>query len=368
MVKAKGKTYYGVLTVVVSSLCNAALFAAKLAAGLIFSNLAAVADAFNNLTDMGNNIVSLVGIKAAKLPADKEHPFGHARAEYLAALIVAFSVFFLGLELIISAVEKIITPTPTQFSFITVAILSVSVLVKLFMYFLNRINAKKTKSAVLKAAAADSLADVIASATIIVSMLISRYARVELDAYMTIAVAIFILFSGYGVLKDVFSSLLGKGAEKEKAKQIKGKILSYEGVLGVHDLMVHDYGGKLYASVHVEVDANKPVLQSHELIDKIEFGFLPDISMVIHIDPVVCGNAEVDALREKVESFLKEIEQTLSMHDFRAVFASTHTNLIFDVAVPYECKLNFEEIDNALQQKILQLGSNYYLKITYDKE
>lgn len=368
MVKVKNKTYYSVMTVIVSLICNAALFAAKLTAGLVFFSMAAVADAFNNLADMGNNIVSLVGIKAANMPADKEHPFGHARAEYLAAMIVAFSVFFLGIELIISAVKKIITPVATEFSFITIAVLFASILVKLFMFFFNKANAKRTNSAVLKAAAIDSLADVVASSVVIVSMLISRYADVELDAYMTVAVALFILFSGYGVLKDVFSSLLGKGAEKEKARQIKEKILSYKGVLGVHDLMVHDYGGKLYASVHVEVDAAKSVMESHELIDKIEFDFMPQISLVIHLDPLLCGNAEVDALKEKIEGFLKEIEGTLSMHDFRAVFASTHTNLIFDVVVPYECKLSFQDITDALQEKVLQLGGNYCLKITYDKE
>ncbi len=368
MAKVKSKTYYSVTAVVVSLICNAALFAAKLAAGLAFSGMAVVADAFNNLADLGNNAVSLVGIRAANIPADKEHPFGHARAEYLAAMIVAFSVFFLGIELIMSAAEKIITPVQTEFSYITLAVLSVSVLVKLFMFFFNRANAKRTNSAILKAAAADSIADVAATFVIILSMLISYYAKIELDAYMTIAVAIFILFSGYGVLKDTFSSLMGKGAEKEKVKQIKEKILSYQGVLGVHDLMVHDYGGKLYASVHVEVDANKPVLESHEIIDKIEFDFMPEISLVVHLDPVVCDNAEVNILREKIKELLKQIDPRLSMHDFRAVFASTHANLIFDVVLPYECKLAPNDVTQALQEQVSKLGYNYYLKITYDKE
>lgn len=347
--------------------CNFALFGAKLAAGLAFGAMSIVADAFNNLTDLGSNIVSLVGFKVASRPADRRHPYGHARAEYIAAMIVAFIIFLLSAQLIIGAVEKIISPTETQFSFLAVGVLVFSVLVKLFMYIFNKRLGKKTRSLVIEASAVDSLGDVVATSAVLVSLVIGKFTGVDLDAYITIGVSVFIAFAGVKVIKETFTKLLGEGPTDELAKEISQKVLSYDGVLGIHDLQVHNYGpGKIFVSAHVEVDSKRPILESHDMIDLIEKD-MAEMNLVIHLDPIVTDDPIVTEMREKALKIVKEIDPTFEMHDFRMVTGPTHTNVIFDLVVPFECKEQQKLILEEIDKKFKEMDKNYYAVVKIDR-
>ncbi|MDD3831387.1 MAG: cation diffusion facilitator family transporter [Clostridia bacterium] len=364
----RSRTYYGMVSGIVSLGCNTVLFISKLIVGIIFGSMATVADALNNLTDFGTNTVSLIGFKVSSMPADKEHPYGHARAEYISALVVAFVILFLGIELIISAVENIITPQPSGFSYITAGVLLASILVKLFMFIFNSKLAKRIDSTVLRATAFDSLSDCISTGVVLLSLFIAKWTNVDLDSYMTILVALLILYGGFRIVKEAFSQLLGEAPTAEFVSSIKNRILSYSGVIGVHDLICHNYGaGKTIASVHVEVDANKPIMESHDIVDNIEADFAREMTLVIHMDPVVTDNPMVQQLKGVIEQFIQEIDQPLSIHDFRVVFGTTHHNLIFDVSVPYDCKLTFEQILLLLRQKVEQYDPIYNIVVTFDR-
>lgn len=363
------RNLYGKKSSIIAIVCNALLCAAKLAVGILFNVTAIVADAFNNLSDFGSNAVSLIGFAVADKPADKEHPFGHARAEYIGALIVSFVVIFLGIELIITAIENIITPSVSVFSWITVAVLVASIAVKLFLFLYNRTVGKKIDSVMLKAVATDSLFDCIATFAVLIAVIVGKYVSINVDPYMTIIVAVLILFAGVKLVIETTSDLLGKAPTTELVKEIKEKILSYPDVLGVHDLSVHDYGhGKVVASAHVEVDSKIPILQSHDTIDLIERSFSPDIMMTIHLDPIVIDDPVVNELHQKVVSAVKQIDENVSVHDFRVVFGTTHSNLIFDVSVPFDCKIPPETIKNEIDAKVKQIDSTYNTVVTVDRE
>lgn len=360
---------HGKKSSIIALICNALLCGAKLTVGFLFSATAVIADAFNNLSDFGSNIVSLIGFAVSDKPADKEHPFGHARAEYIGALIVSFVVVFLGIELIITAIENIITPVVTEFSIYMIIVLAVSIAVKLFMFLYNRFVGKKINSVMLKAVATDSLSDSIATGVVLISAIIGKYTGVNLDSYMTIVVAGFILFSGIKLVAETISELLGKAPSKELVKTIKDKILSYPEVLGVHDLFVHDYGrGKVVASAHAEVDASVPIMLSHDTIDLIERSFAPDILMTIHLDPIEVKDPKVNALRSEVEKIVEKVADGVTMHDFRVVFGTTHSNLIFDIAVSFDCKIPLETIRKQIDEQIKELNSGYNAVITFDRE
>ena len=366
------RTAYGNLAGAVGIVCNALLCAAKLLMGTLFGSISVTADAVNNLSDASSSIITLVGFKLSAKPADKEHPYGHARIEYLAGLAVSVLIIVIGFELARTSLDKILHPTPVAFSWLTVAVLAGSIGVKLWMAMFNRTIGRRIGSATLEATATDSRNDVISTAAVLAALVLGQATHLVLDGWMGLAVALFILYSGIGLIKETVDPLLGEAPSEELAQHIARKVLSYDGVLGTHDLMVHDYGpGRCFASVHVEMAAEKDVLESHDIIDNIERDFHDNdnIHLVIHYDPIQTGDRAVGTLRAWVEGQLKTISPQLSMHDFRTVRGPTHTNLIFDVVVPAGFALD----DAALRARIQQLAQQkntkemkYYTVVTVD--
>ena len=342
-------------------LLNILLAAAKIAFGAVSGAVSVLADGMNNLTDCGSNVVSVVGFKVSGKPADKEHPFGHRRAESVSALVIAVVILAVAAELAIQSVESIFSPEKTDFSRGLVIVLGVSVLVKLFMFLMNRSLYKEFSAETFKATATDSLSDAIATAVVLASLFVSRYTGIELDGYMGMAVAVFIAFTGFSILKDTVSRLLGKAPDRETVQEIEKRVLAFDGVRGLHDLTVHNYGqNKLYATVHVEVDSRMPIMDAHDLADRIEKDFARNtgIELTVHIDPLVYDDPKINQWREEVCAIAAELGENLRVHDFRAVGGKTHTNLVFDVAVPFECKLSDAEILQRLKDRVALLGEN----------
>lgn len=339
---------YGNLSGATGIFLNVLLAAAKIAAGAVSGAISVLADGLNNLSDCGSSAVSLVGFRMAGKPADKKHPFGHQRAEYLAALIVAMIVLVLAVELLVESVSRIITPTGEDvWSVLNVTVLSVSIGVKLWLFVFNRIIAKRIDSEAVRAASLDSLTDCLATSAVLIAVIVARYTDVNLDGYMGIVVALFIGFAGAGIFKETLGKLLGEAPDPDIIKKIRERIFTHEGVHGIHDLMVHSYGhSKYYASVHVEVDANMPMMEGHDLADRIERDFAcnTDIVLVVHLDPVVLDNPKCNACRKLTEEIVAGIDPSFGVHDFRMVDGVTHTNLIFDVAIPFDSKLDPEEV------------------------
>ena len=350
---------------------NTLLAAGKIAAGILAGAVSVVADGLNNLTDCGSNVVSIIGFKMSAKPADKEHPFGHQRAESLSALIIAVIVLVVAAELAIQSAETILSPAETQVSLLTAIVLAASVAVKLFMFFFNRALAKEIGSEALKATAADSISDAAATSAVLLSLLISKWAQIELDGWMGIAVAVFIAFSGIGILKETVSNLLGKAADAETIAAIKQKICAAEGVHGVHDLVIHDYGrSKLFATVHVEVDANMPIMAAHDLADALEkqIGKELNIALTVHIDPLVFDDPKVNKFRAEAARVVAAVDPHFAMHDFRVVGGKTHSNLVFDVAVPFDCKLSDAEIERRIRDGISLSDENLDAVVTVERQ
>ncbi len=361
----------GKMASLVGIILNVLLAAGKITVGVLFGAIAVLADGLNNLTDCGSNVVALISFKVAGKPADKEHPYGHARIEYIAAMAVAFIVLVLAFELGTEAVSKIITPEQSEFSLLLVIVMGVSVLVKLWMFFFNRKLGKLYRSEVLRATATDSITDVIATSAVLAAVIISKYTGVNLDGYMGVAVAVIIAVAGIGMLRDTMSELLGKAPDAVLVTEIKQRIMRYDGVKGMHDLTVHNYGpNRYYASVHVEVDAEVPVLESHDLTDRIERDFAEntDVVLVVHMDPIVLDDPELNKFRREVENIVTAIDGSFTVHDFRMVRGVTHTNLIFDVAVPFETKLTSKEIRDAIDKQVKQMDTNLFTVITVEKQ
>mgnify|MGYP005970347161 CR=1 FL=1 len=366
-VRAKCGRNAGILGIVLNTL----LAAGKIAVGAISGAISVTADGLNNLTDCGSNVVSVIGFKMSEKPADKEHPFGHRRAESVASLLIAVIILVVAVELVVQSVEKIFSPSDTDFSRILIGVLIASVLVKLFMFFFNRSLGKALSSETLKATAADSISDVIATAAVLISALISRFTHLETDAYLGIVVALFIAFTGLSILKETVSGLLGKAPDPETVHAIQTRVLSFDEVRGLHDLTVHNYGqNKLYATVHVEVDSGMGLTAAHDLADRIEKNFSEntDVALTVHIDPLVYDDPELNRLREEVVRIVKDVDETLRMHDFRLVGGETHKNLVFDVAVPFECKLSDAEIASRIREQVLLLNGNYDAVTTIERQ
>lgn len=366
-VRAKCGRNAGILGIVLNTL----LAAGKIAVGAISGAISVTADGLNNLTDCGSNVVSVIGFKMSEKPADKEHPFGHRRAESVASLLIAVIILVVAVELVVQSVEKIFSPSDTDFSWILIGVLIASVLVKLFMFFFNRSLGKALSSETLKATAADSISDVIATAAVLISALISRFTHLETDAYLGIVVALFIAFTGLSILKETVSGLLGKAPDPETVHAIQTRVLSFDEVRGLHDLTVHNYGqNKLYATVHVEVDFGMGLTAAHDLADRIEKNFSEntDVALTVHIDPLVYDDPELNRLREEVVRIVKDVDETLRMHDFRLVGGETHKNLVFDVAVPFECKLSDAEIASRIREQVLLLNGNYDAVTTIERQ
>lgn len=351
---------------------NVLLAAGKIAVGAISGAISILADGFNNLTDCGSNVISVIGFKMSGKPADKEHPFGHQRAEYISSLLIAMIILVVAVELAIQSAEKIFSPSPTQFSWLLVGVLGASILVKLFMFFFNCALAKKLNADTLRATATDSVSDVIATSAVLASLLISEFAPcIDLDGYMGAAVAVFIAFAGGSILKETVSRLLGRAPEKEVVEDIRARILAFEGVHGLHDLTVHNYGqNKLYATAHVEVDAHMSVMQAHDLADEIERAFAEntDILLTVHIDPLVLDDPKVNRLRTELEHIVADIDPAFRLHDFRLVGGITHSNLVFDLAVPFDCKQTAEEIVQKIRDRVELLGENFGVVVTVEKQ
>ena len=370
MEKTTDRGAAGRLAGTVGIVANAVLFAMKLAVGTIAGSVSITADALNNLSDASSSVVTLLGFKLAEKPADADHPYGHARYEYLSGLAVAAMILFIGFELAKSSVEKIFNPQAVDFTWLTAGVLLGSMAVKLWLSLFNSRLGKKIGSETLMATAADSRNDVIATAAVLVSGLAEKFTGWHIDGFMGLAVAVFILYSGIGLAKDTISPLLGEAAGPELQEQILDQIRSEKRVLGYHDLMVHDYGpGRRFASVHVEMDRREDPLLCHELIDDLERECLEShgIHLVIHYDPVVTDDPELDRMKAAVTEALKQIDGRLSLHDFRMVQGSSHTNLIFDVALPEDLAEKKGEIKARLDQKLNQdAPCTYFTVITFD--
>lgn len=337
----KVRLSYGRLAGVTGIVCNLLLCSLKLLAGLLAGSVAMIADAFNNLSDAGSSVVTLVGFKLAGAPPDKDHPFGHGRMEYLSAMGVAVLIIIAGFELAVEAVDKILHPAETQFSIVAIVILAVSILVKLWMAVFNRHVGKKIHSDALLAASTDSRNDVLCTAVVLVSSVVGYFAEVALDGYVGIAVALFVIWSGFSVIRDTVSPLLGQAPDPELVQNIQQTVLSYDGVVGIHDLIVHDYGpGRVIVSLHAEVPEDQPISKSHDVIDNIEMELMEryNILSCIHMDPVDTDNPETLRLKELAISLMNGVDESLTLHDFRVVSGDTHTNLLFDLVVPHTCK------------------------------
>ena len=350
---------------------NFLLFAIKLAAGFISGSVAVMADAVNNLTDSGSSIIMLVGFKLAGKPAGEKHPFGHARIEYLAGVIVSFVVLFLGLQLGMTSIEKIITPQPAEFNALSLSILVISIAVKLWQCFFYRSVGKTIHSDTVFATSSDSRNDVIATSVVLLGAVITKFTSLNLDGYLGLAVAVFIVVSGVKLIMETGNPLLGMAPDEALVKSIYEKILSYEGIFGIHDLTVHNYGeGKCFASVHCEVPAERDILVSHDIIDNIERDFQRDlgIHLVIHLDPVVTEDERTNKLREQVRNLLRVVYPQASLHDFRVVWGVTHSNVVFDIAVPFSLKETDQQIKERVDQAIKTLDPDYRTVVTVDRE
>lgn len=361
---------YGKISSFVGIFVNVFLFAIKLFIGRLFHSVAVTADAVNNLSDAGSSVISLVSFKLAGMPADKEHPFGHERIEYLASSVVGFLIIMLGVELLKTSFEKILHPDEIVFSMLTVGVLLFSIVVKFFLYFFNIRLGKRFNSSVMKATAVDSLSDVLATSSVLLSTVVSPLIGLQLDGYMGVAVSILIMISGINILREMLDTLLGEKPAAELVERIENAIKKYDGVLGVHDLVIHSYGPRrFFATAHVEVDAKNDVLASHDLIDNIEREVEEqlNIHLVLHMDPLTMDDPDVNRWREMTKEIVAEVNESLSMHDFRVVKGVTHTNLIFDVVVPYQCQKNDRQVIEEITQKIQAQGENLFPVITIDR-
>ena len=360
---------YGKLSGKVGIFCNAFLFAVKFIMGTISGSVSITADAVNNLSDAASSVISLIGFKMAEKPADEDHPYGHARYEYLSGLTVAVMIILIGFELFKTSFDKVIHPSTVDFSIVLVIVLAVSILIKLWMAFFNKSLGKKINSSALEATAADSRNDVISTSAVLVAAVISYFFKINLDGYMGIAVAVFILYSGIGLVKDTLDPLLGKAPEPELVDYIQKKILSYDGVLGTHDLMIHDYGpGRKFASVHVEMAAEGDVLKSHDVIDNIERDFLSkdNLNIIVHYDPIVTKDDIVNDFRRWLMEQVKSIDPHLSIHDLRIVPGNSHTNLVFDCVMPHCINMSPSELKAEIRRLVNIKYPNYYCIITID--
>lgn len=349
---------------------NFLLFLMKIIVGTVFRSVSVTADAVNNLTDSGSSVVTLIGFKMASKPADEKHPFGHARIEYLSGVIVSFIVIFLGLQLGMSSIEKILTPEENALTPVALVVLVISILAKLWQCLFYRKVGRMIKSESVEATSKDSRNDVIATSVVLLGAVITMLTGVNLDGYMGAAVALFIVFSGVQLTISTADPLLGQAPEGELVQTITEKMLSYPGIIGMHDLAVHNYGvGRCFASAHCEVDAKNDILVSHDLIDNIERDFSRDlgIHMVIHLDPVIVGDARTDALHCKVQSLVTALYPTVTIHDFRVIWGVTHSNIVFDAAVPFSVKDSDAVITQKLEAEIQKLDPDYRTVVTIDR-
>ena len=366
------RSIYGMVCGFVGIFFNIILFVGKLLAGIITSSISITADALNNLSDAGSSIVTLAGFKLAAQKPDSKHPYGHGRIEYLAGLSVAAVILIMGFELVGDSIGKLLHPQDTEFSYVVIFILLASILVKCYMAYYNYSIGKEIDSAAVRAAAMDSMSDCIATGAVLVTTVLNHMYGWQLDGYCGILVSLFIMYSGIQAARDSVDPLLGIEPDEEFLQQIEDISLSFdENIVGIHDLMVHDYGpGRKIISLHAEVPADSNMIQIHDVIDNLEKKLSKDLGCMatIHMDPVAVNDPEVKELKHKVADLAKEVLDAITIHDFRVVKGDTHTNLIFDMVVPFSCKCTDREMADMVADKIKEkLGNNYYAVIDVDR-
>ncbi len=362
---------FGVLSGTVGILLNLLLTGIKLFAGILSGSIAITADALNNLSDAGSQVVSLISFKIAAKPADRDHPFGHARMEYIASMIVSFLILMVGVDLLKEAVSAIFAPAEVVFSNLTLILLGLSVLAKLWLFSFNRKLGKKIGSSVMRATAIDSLSDAGATAAVMVSALISRFTDLRTDAYMGVLVSILIFVAGVRILNETKNSLLGSAPDPQVVEGMERICAEHPEILGIHDMVVHNYGpGNTVASFHAEVDGSANVFDTHDVIDRVERRLWHELGVraTVHMDPIVTDDERVTALKERVAAAMQIIDGRLTIHDFRMVEGPTHTNLIFDVVAPFELKMTEEELKRSVSNEISRINPNYFAVITVDRQ
>ena len=349
---------------------NVLLFAGKLIAGMLSGSVAIVSDAFNNLSDAGSSIISLVGFRLSNKKSDPQHPFGHGRLEYISGLCVSFLIILMGVELGKASIEKIIEPAQVKFSLLTAAILAASILVKLYMALYNSRIGKRLNAVTMKAMAKDSLSDAVATSVVLMSMIVAKLADIAIDGYCGVIVAAFILFTGITAARDTISPLLGQKPDSEFIEEVMRIVNAHKEIIGTHDLVVHDYGpGRLMITLHAEVDADMDILVAHDAVDNIENELREKLgcSAVVHMDPIVTDDVETNATREEIKRVVSNIDSRMTIHDFRMVPGPTHTNVIFDVAVPFDTDMDDDELRKILGARIRDVDSKLNAVIEIDK-
>jgi cation diffusion facilitator family transporter len=367
---AKVRERYGILAGVVGIITNLILSASKIVIGLLVNSIAIIADGINNLTDMASSAVTLVGFKMAAKPSDLEHPYGHARFEYLTGLVVSFLILIIGFKLLTASFDKVLKPDPLEFSYITIIVLVLAIFIKIWQALFNLRTGEDIGSSALKATGMDSRNDVISTTAVLISLIISEITGFQLDGYIGLLVALFIIYSGIQLIKETSSPLLGKAPDPELVREIEERICKEDAVLGVHDLVVHDYGpGRIFASVHIEVDAYGDLIYSHDIIDNIERNLSEElgIHLVAHMDPLETRDPLTQTLNEKVAEILEPLDGIVGFHDLRVVAGYSHTNIIFDIVISPECKLTEAYIKDYVESQLQSIDSTYYVVITFDK-
>ncbi len=361
----------GTVSGVAGMLLNLMLFAFKLVAGILSNSAAIMADAFNNLSDTGSSVITYIGFKLAGKPADRDHPYGHGRIEYVAGLFVSVVIIMVGLEFLKTSVAKIITPEAVIYTTLSIIILAVSVAVKFIMYLFNKGIGKEIGSAALMATAQDSFNDCVATTAVLIGIIISKTFDINIDGYLGLAVAVFIIYSGIKAAGETIEPVLGQAADPQLKCMIKSEVLKDKRILGIHDLYIHNYGpSKTLMSLHAEVDSKGNVLELHDMIDSIEKDLKAKFNCdaVIHMDPIVIDDEKTNEMRKAVAELAKEIDSRITIHDFRMTDGHTHTNLIFDVVVPFDIKFSDNEISEMIEEKINKLEGKYFICIEIDKE
>ncbi len=354
---------YGQLCGLVGIALNILLFAGKFFAGTLSGSIAITADAFNNLSDAGSSVVTLLGFRLAGKKPDPEHPFGHGRMEYLSGLVVSALILLMGVELAKSSFQKILHPEAVEFSVAAVVILLASIAVKLYMSVYNRTIGKKINSAAMVATGIDSLSDTISTVAVLIAMVVGKFSGLMIDGWVGMVVALFILYSACRAAMETVSPLLGQAPEEEFVQRIGELVLSHEEVCGIHDLVVHDYGpGRVMISLHAEVPSNGDILELHDMIDGIEMELREqlDCEAVIHMDPIVTDDALTTEMRIKTAELVKEVDERATIHDFRMVIGPTHTNLIFDAVVPFGGEKSNHQMEEEIKERVRQMEGTYF--------
>ncbi len=367
----KVRSAYGYLCGTVGIIINLFLFCGKFIAGFLSGSVAVTADAFNNLSDAGSSVISLIGFRLAAQKPDPEHPFGHGRFEYIASLIISMVIIMMGFELGRDSFDKILHPENVEYQLLTFLVLGISILAKFYMFIYNHSIGKKINSTTLKATATDSISDTVSTFAVLISAILTVKTGITIDGWVGLAVAVFIMFAGFSSAKETVNSLLGTPPEEDFCKSIEDIVLSHNGIIGIHDMIVHNYGpGRVFISLHAEVPADGNFSEIHDTIDNIEHDIMHELGCLatIHMDPIDVRDEFTSQMRNKVSEIISEIDENISFHDFRMVSGPTHTNLIFDIVIPYKYKYSDEEIVNIICDKIHRADEKFFAVIDVDKD